>query len=87
MSKTVRTARGELVDFDLIKIKDQLSKASQSIEVAKRQQFIDNKEASKQVKMPEPESLILVDDFDDDVAQTAAAKVEPPAPVIPKRTK
>ncbi len=40
-----RSARGELVDFDLIKIKNQLAASESSgIEVARRQRFIDNKE-------------------------------------------
>lgn len=45
MPRIVRTARGEMVDFDAILIKQQLAKAPMNIEVARRKQFIDSKES------------------------------------------
>jgi hypothetical protein len=45
MPRIVRTARGELVDFDAILIKQQLAQAPMNIEVARRKQFIDSKES------------------------------------------
>jgi len=44
MARNVRTARGDLVDFDAIIIKQQLAQAPMNIEVQKRKQFIDSKE-------------------------------------------
>jgi len=43
MAKTARSARGEVVDFDVIMIKNELASAPPSIEVAARQDFIENK--------------------------------------------
>lgn len=43
MSKAVRSARGELVDFDLLKIKQQIATAPKPTNVAARESFIDQK--------------------------------------------
>jgi hypothetical protein len=43
MTKLVRTARGDLVDFDLIKIKQQLSDAPAPTEVAARENFVEKR--------------------------------------------
>lgn len=43
MTKLVRTARGEMVDFDLIKIKQQLSDAPAPTEVAARENFVEKR--------------------------------------------
>jgi len=45
MPRIVRTARGELIDFDMILIKNQLAQAPMNIEVARRKEFIDSKES------------------------------------------
>lgn len=45
MPRLVRTARGKVVDFDTILIKQQLAQAPMNIEVARRKQFIDSKES------------------------------------------
>ncbi len=42
MSK-VRSAKGEMVDFDYFKIKNQIAAAPKSVAVAARESFIDNK--------------------------------------------
>lgn len=44
MPRTIRTARGDEVDFDAIVIKQQLAQAPMNIEVAQRKRFIDAKE-------------------------------------------
>jgi hypothetical protein len=44
MAKQVRTARGVLIDFDAIIIKNQMAQAPMNIEVASRKNFIDSKE-------------------------------------------
>jgi len=43
MGKRVRSAKGELVDFDFLKIKEQLASAPPPIEVKNRQNFIENR--------------------------------------------
>lgn len=45
--RKITSARGEVVDFDLLMIKQQLAAAPQNIEVARRQDFIDSKEQGK----------------------------------------
>lgn len=45
MPRNVRTARGEVVDFDTIIIKQQLAQAPMNIEVERRKKFIDHKES------------------------------------------
>lgn len=44
MGRMVRTARGDLVDFDAIMIKQQLAEAPMNIEVQRRKNFIDDRE-------------------------------------------
>jgi len=43
MGKRVRSAKGVLVDFDFLKIKEQLASAPPPIEVKNRQNFIENR--------------------------------------------
>jgi hypothetical protein len=47
MPRIVRTARGELIDFDALVIKQQLASAPMNVEVANRKSFIDTQEAKK----------------------------------------
>lgn len=50
MPRIVRSARGELVDFDLIAIANQLASAPPPISVNERRQFIDEKDGVKPSK-------------------------------------
>ena len=43
MPKIVKTLKGELIDFDLLKIKQEIGSAPAPIKVAERKNFIDNK--------------------------------------------
>lgn len=43
MPKLVRTARGQVVDFDLIRIKQQLAKATAPAEVRERENFVERR--------------------------------------------
>lgn len=43
MPKIVRTARGEMVDFDLIRIKQQLADAPAPTEVRERENFVERR--------------------------------------------
>lgn len=53
MGKKVRSARGELVDFDLLKIKEQMTAAPPPIDVKQRQNFIERR-LRRRVKKVEP---------------------------------
>jgi len=59
MPRIVRTARGELVDFDTIVIKQQLAQAPMNVEVARRKEFIDSKEGK--VRGAQRASSITID--------------------------
>jgi len=73
MPRIVRTARGELIDFDTIIIKNQLAQAPMNIEVARRKEFIDSKEGkARGAKKPEE---LIVQDVSPEVV--AAPAVEP----------
>ena len=50
MGKMARSARGEIVDFDLIAIRQQLASAPPPVEVSTRREYIDNKEAGRPLK-------------------------------------
>lgn len=43
MAKPVRSARGEVVDFDLLRIKQQIASAPKTTNVKAREDFIDQK--------------------------------------------
>ena len=43
MPRRVRSAKGEVIDFDLLKIKAQIAAAPPSTDVKKREDFIDRK--------------------------------------------
>ena len=47
MSKKARSARGDLVDFDLLAIKQQLATAPVPVSVDQRRRFIDEKDGIK----------------------------------------
>jgi hypothetical protein len=47
MTKRARSARGELVDFDLLKIKQQLATTPVPVGVEQRRKFIDEKDGIK----------------------------------------
>lgn len=44
MPKNVRTARGEVIDFDMLVLKQKIADAPMNIEVQRRREFIDSKE-------------------------------------------
>jgi hypothetical protein len=55
----VRSARGELVNFDLLKIKQQMVSAPKPIVVEARESFIDNK-FKRQLKRQTLEAISMV---------------------------
>lgn len=83
MAKTVRSAKGAAVDFDKLKIKEQLASAPTPMEVKNRQNFIENR-LKRRLKKKLP------------VVEKAAVEVEPNLPepaksaleeeILPKET-
>ena len=67
MGKKVRSAKGDLVDFDFLKIKEQLASAPTPMEVKNRQNFIENR-LKRRLKKKTP------------VVEKAAVEVEPTLP-------
>jgi len=93
MPRTVRTARGEVVDFDMIVIKNQLAQAPMNIEVQKRKDFIDSKEGkARQRQTPPVVSPVVtptpVNEFEPiDEPVQVTGRVEEPVPDLPTRNK
>jgi hypothetical protein len=100
MARNVRTARGDIVDFDTIVIKQALADAPMNIEVARRKNFIDAKESKLRgqrrpaTPVVAPASLVeaavpaakTVDSFEPDNGPAPVGL--PPAeavPIIPER--
>lgn len=52
MGKTVRSAKGVMVDFDLMAIKEQMASAPAPLDVRKRQDFIDRRMRRRLKKKP-----------------------------------
>ena len=102
MPRTVRTAKGELVDFDAIVIKQQIAEAPMNIEVARRKNFIDAKEGKgrgqRKVVPPAPVQQSIIApvsapstpaDFEIPEAPFMKSKtpLEEPVPNLPDRKK
>ena len=49
MFKRVRSARGEIVDFELIHIKQQLAQVDLTVDVTARKDFIEHRENGKSI--------------------------------------
>jgi hypothetical protein len=58
MPNKVRTARGELIDFDLLRIKQQIAKKPPETEVKTRENFIDKK-FQRRLKKINPEKIMV----------------------------
>lgn len=95
MPRMVRTGRGELVDFDAILIKQQISEAPMNIEVQRRKNFIDSKEGRSrsvgedQVRSTQeqaPVDYIIPEATQDPIPSKKAKQPVEPIPVIPERT-
>ena len=54
MANKIKSARGELVDFDLLKIKDQIASSPPAADVQARQDFIDRRLRRRLKKVTPP---------------------------------
>lgn len=69
MTKLVRTARGEIVDFDLIKIKQQLTDVPAPTEVAARENFVEKRLKRKLRTKTVPAVQPVAEDESEDVKE------------------
>lgn len=53
MSKATRSARGDFVDFDLLKIKEQMAATPKPVPVKARENFIDQRFKRRIKKIPD----------------------------------
>ena len=65
MSQRTRSARGQLVDFNLLKIKDQIAAAPKPTTVAAREDFIDKKFKRRIKRVAQQVAATPVDDTPD----------------------
>ena len=84
MAHITRSAKGEIVDFDLMKIKQQLASAPAATNVAARQMLIENKlkRRSRQqvqalINQSKPEESAVVEEVVLPIEETAAATINP----------
>lgn len=76
MPKLVRSARGELVDFELLAIKAQLAAAPVPKSVEERKQAIDERDGVKTTVQPDLDMLAMAMA----AAEQSAEAAEPPVP-------
>lgn len=83
MSKTVRSMRGEIIDLDLLKIKQQIATAPKPVNVQEREQFVDKKIRRRVRRQKVVDSDL---DIDETIKEDlhADAEVEPSA--VPAQT-
>ena len=75
MTKKARSARGELVDFDLLAIKQQLATTPVPVSVHQRRKFIDEKDGVKTREnfiVPPPDPVVSNEPSPLDIAAQAA---------------
>jgi hypothetical protein len=86
MAKKARSARGDVVDFDLLAIKQQLATKVVPVSVDQRRKFIDEKDGFKtRVEIPQvapalPDALMMAVEAATVSAQAASVE-QTPAPV------
>ena len=93
MPRTVRTARGEEVDFDTIIIKQALAQAPMNVEVARRKDFIDTKEQTRRAPPvgvttdgPIDQATFVAPENFDAVEPIKKTKKVEPVPNLPEKT-
>lgn len=94
MPKIVRTARGEMVDFDLIRIKQQLADAPAPTEVRERENFVERRlkrklkqRATSLVDQPAAAEINLAVETVDATPEEVKPEVKTEAAVKPKEKK
>lgn len=65
MGKKIRSARGEQVDFDLLRIKEQIASSPPPMDVKKRQDFIEKRLRRRLKKVPAPAPKLDIKDEKD----------------------
>ena len=87
MGKRVKSARGQIVDFDLLKIKEQIAAAPPPVDVQQRQDFVERRlrrRAKKTLPMVESAAEIVVEpempEPEEQLAKIDEVKVEQTKP-------
>lgn len=84
MSKRARSARGEIIDFDLLAIKQQLAVTPVPVGVDQRRKFIDEKDGIK-TKPALPEAMLMaVEAAEENEAVVEEPIIEEVVEVIPE---
>jgi len=81
-----KSARGEVVDFDLLRIKEQMASSPVSIDVQKRQDFVENR-LRRRARKKVPQELLdkAQADLDVEVNKTLPSVEGEPAPMIDEK--
>lgn len=74
MGKKIRSARGEMVDFDLLKIKEQIASSPPPQDVKLRQDFIERRIRRRLKKVPAPAPKIEKDAVTEDAPKLASTE-------------
>lgn len=86
MGKKVRSAKGEIVDFDYLKIKEQLAAAPTPMEVKNRQNFIENRlkrRIKKKLPIVEKAAVEVIPKLPEPEGRDITAEMEQPLIVDP----
>ena len=96
MSKQARSARGEIIDFDLLAIKQQLATAPVPVSVDQRRRFVDEKDGIKAKPVLPAAFAMAVEAVEESAAaepevvtveETEEEAVVEPEPVVAKTAK
>ena len=78
MGKKVRSAKGEVVDFDLLRIKEQIASAPPPQDVKLRKDFIENRLRRRIKKATPPAPAVKIDKQAEEVSADAETVEEKP---------
>lgn len=83
--KGVLSARGERVDFDLLKIKQQIAAAPKTVNVTAREDFIDSR-LKRRLKRQTQEAIAQVEINTDPIAEEVSEEVDAIVMDVPEPT-
>lgn len=82
MGKRIRSMRGEIIDMDLLKIKQQMASAPKPVDVKEREQFVDKKIRRRVRK----QKTVATEDLDIDANIKATIEPEVEVEVVQEPT-
>lgn len=94
MSRKIRSMRGEIIDLDLLKIKQQMASTPKPVDVKEREQFVDKKirRRVRKQKVVKDDDLdidptIVIEDAEVEVDETIESTEDSQATARPVRKK